>query len=166
MRQLGLLLGLTASIALAVYIVLWSRTVGYPFPVDKSTRVVAVNSPLSGQAVATDAMAGGKHTVSLAEKHLAWDLGRQLLGGLIAVLVLLGVLRPMMRHLASSAVAKQAAVSGEDDKQQDQVMLSDGEAMHFSRADEDEMNLEFVKTMVSQEPRRVAQVVKQWLNES
>ncbi|MEJ2362091.1 MAG: hypothetical protein P8Z75_11805 [Gammaproteobacteria bacterium] len=95
-----------------------------------------------------------------------WGASWQLLGGLIAILVLLGVLRPMLRHLAGSTAVNQIAGTAEDKQEQKQVAVPDDEVRHSSRDNDDALNLELVKAMVSQEPKRVAQVVKQWLAES
>lgn len=99
------------------------------------------------------------------DRPWVWSLGKQLLGGLIAMLVLLGVLRPVMRNLAVAA-PKQLAVAGGDGLAEDQVTLTgENAAVRLPRPREYEADLQLAKTMVVQEPKRVAQVVKQWVNE-
>lgn len=182
-RQLVLLLGLAMSIALAIYIALWFHSLGYPSPVAGSTRTITAMSPVPArhhaqakQVGSTNPMTGNGDTrvlptpgvesgpaIAFGDKRQIWGVGWQLLGGLIAILVLLGVMRPLMRHLASAPAAKQAADTVEGGMEQ--VIVSDEGALRSSQTNDDELNLEFVKAMVSQEPKRVAQVVKLWLTE-
>lgn len=94
-----------------------------------------------------------------------WNIGWRLVGGFIAILVLLGVLRSVLRHLADSAAINDAdTVEGK--VKQDQVTVVDDEADPDSSSKDDELNLELVRAMANQEPKRVAQVVKLWLAES
>lgn len=126
-RQLALLAGFAASIALGIYIASWFRALGSFSP--------------------------GR------------DIGWQLLGGFVAILVLLVVLRPVLRRLADSAAINDAGTV-EGEVKQDQVTAVDDEADPDSSGKDDELNLELVKAMADQEPKRVAQVVKLWLAES
>lgn len=126
-RQIALLAGFAASIALGIYIASWFRALGSFSP--------------------------GR------------DIGWQLLGGFVAILVLLVVLRPVLRRLADSAAINDAGTV-EGEVKQDQVTAVDDEADPDSSGKDDELNLELVKAMADQEPKRVAQVVKLWLAES
>ena len=103
---------------------------------------------------------------SLLDQPWVWDLGKQILGGLLAAIVLFGILRPVMRNL--SAVPHLRAVpegGGEDGLEEDQVTLTGEGGQRLPKPKEYESDLEMAKSMVVQEPKRVAQVVKQWVNE-
>lgn len=170
-RQLGLLSALGVSIVLSVYIVLWSRTLDYPFHLTESTQTIATASPMPGFAgdharAKQVAAIKSRPAISVKDKLQLWDVSRQILGGFIAVLVLLGVWWPVMRHLAKKTVARQAVATAQTDMEQVPILPSDEETQRFPQENDDELNLEFAKAMVSQEPKRVAQVLKQWLNES
>jgi len=105
---------------------------------------------------------------SFFDKPWVWDVGKQVLGGLLAALVLFGVLRPVMRNLASVPARKHSvqSVGGEGDGlDEDQVSLSGEQKQRIPKPNEYESDLEMAKAMVVQEPKRVAQVVKQWVNE-
>jgi len=103
---------------------------------------------------------------SLLDKPWVWDVGKQVLGGLLAALVLFGVLRPVMRNLSRIPPAAQAAASGTGDGlDEDQVTLTNEKGQRIPKANEYESDLEMAKALVVQEPKRVAQVVKQWVNE-
>jgi flagellar M-ring protein FliF len=102
---------------------------------------------------------------SFFDKPWVWDVGKQVLGGLLAALVLFGVLRPVMRNLASVPAHKHAAVSGGEDLEEDHVTLTNERGQRIPKPNEYESELEMAKAMVIQEPKRVAQVVKQWVNE-
>lgn len=102
----------------------------------------------------------------LLEQPWVWDLGKQILGGILAALVLFGVLRPVMRNLSRVPKGgRLAAVEGEDGLDDDQVTLSGERGKRLPRPNDYESELEMAKAMAVQEPKRVAQVVKQWVNE-
>lgn len=102
----------------------------------------------------------------LLEQPWVWDLGKQILGGILAALVLFGVLRPVMRNLSKvPRGGRLATVEGEDGLDDDQVTLSGERGKRLPRPNDYESELEMAKAMAVQEPKRVAQVVKQWVNE-
>lgn len=103
---------------------------------------------------------------SFFDKPWVWDVGKQVLGGLLAALVLFGVLRPVMRNLANVPAHKQTvSAAGGDGLDEDQVTLTGENGQRIPKPNEYESDLEMAKAMVIQEPKRVAQVVKQWVNE-
>jgi flagellar M-ring protein FliF len=105
---------------------------------------------------------------SFFDKPWVWDVGKQVLGGLLAAIVLFGVLRPVMRNLANIPHHRHAAgVAGAagDGLDEDQVTLTNERGQRIPKPNEYESDLEMAKAMVIQEPKRVAQVVKQWVNE-
>lgn len=106
--------------------------------------------------------------VSLLDQPWVWDLGKQILGGLLAAIVLFGVLRPVMRNLSAMPMRTLARADGGevgDELEDDQVTLSRSGEARLPKPNDYESELEMAKAMVVQEPKRVAQVVKQWVNE-
>ena len=102
----------------------------------------------------------------LLDKPWVWDVGKQVLGGLLAALVLFGVLRPVMRNLSRIPSAKEASAAGTGDGlDEDQVTLTGDKGQRLPKPNEYESDLEMAKALVVQEPKRVAQVVKQWVND-
>ena len=99
------------------------------------------------------------------DKPWVWDVGKQVLGGLLAALVLFGVLRPVMRNLSRIPATKEVAASGGDNLDEDQVTLTGDKGQRLPKPNEYASDLEMAKALVIQEPKRVAQVVKQWVNE-
>lgn len=104
----------------------------------------------------------------------AWvmDLGKQLLGVLAVLLLVFGVLRPVMRSLATSA----GAARGNDDQiamdmageegglGQDRVSLTP-QAAGGGALDGYDSHLANARQVAQSDPKRVAQVVKSWVNE-
>lgn len=104
---------------------------------------------------------------SFLDQPWVWDLGKQLLGGIIAAILLFGVLKPVMRNL--SRVPATAMTGSDEDSQEDladdQLTLSEDTGPRLPKPNEYESDLDMARSMVVQEPKRVAQVVKQWINE-
>ena len=117
-------------------------------------------------AFVTEAPLGPVAEEAFLDKPWVWDLGKQILGGLLAAIILFGILKPIMRNL--SVVPKTMLVAGqggEDGLEDDQVTLTGESGQRLPKPKEYESDLEMAKAMVVQEPKRVAQVVKQWVNE-
>lgn len=103
-------------------------------------------------------------TTSVLDEPWVREAGRQIPVVLTVVLILFGVLRPVMLNLASIPHPKGAA-GGVAVPNKDQFSLT-GEQDRNTRASRDyESNLAMAKSLVIQEPKRVAKVVKQWINE-
>ncbi len=103
---------------------------------------------------------------SILDEPWVWDVGKQILGGLLAAIILFGILRPVMRNL--SVIPNVAMVNeGQegDELQEDQLTLTGEQEARLPKPNDYESDLEMAKSMVVQEPKRVAQVVKQWVNE-
>lgn len=97
---------------------------------------------------------------------------RQLAGVALVVGLVFGVLRPVLRNLSGSNTPGRnlalAAASGEyaDLDINEKVTLSGGEDMLLSGpTDGYERQLNAIKSLIAQDPGRVAQVVKQWISE-
>ncbi len=108
------------------------------------------------------------------------DLARLVGALLLALIVLLTVVRPALKHLMSGAGSRPA--QPERDEGDENLALTDqsagaaagggaaGEgsavaALTGPEQDQQEMDLEAVRGMVKEDPKRVAQVMKTWLNE-
>ncbi|WP_026287588.1 flagellar basal-body MS-ring/collar protein FliF [Thioalkalivibrio sp. ALJ24] len=108
------------------------------------------------------------------------DLARLVGALLLALIVLLTVVRPALKHLMSGSGARPS--QQEPDEGEESLALTDqstgagaaggaaGEgsavaALGGPEQDQQEMDLEAVRGMVKEDPKRVAQVMKTWLNE-
>ena len=108
------------------------------------------------------------------------DLARLVGALLLALIVLLTVVRPALKHLMSGSGARPS--QPEPDEGEESLALTDqstgagaaggaaGEgsavaALGGPEQDQQEMDLEAVRGMVKEDPKRVAQVMKTWLNE-
>lgn len=107
--------------------------------------------------------------VPLWEQSWVWDIGKQVLGGLAVLLLVFGVLRPVMRELASKGVefkeyGQNAFPSqGAVDDDGSQVTLSAEAAAQQLQQQGHESNIASAIAMVDQDPRTVAQVMKTWV---
>jgi len=104
-----------------------------------------------------------------------WVMDAAKLGGslFVVLIVVFGVLRPLMKSLADNgeaiaASSRMIAAPQENDEMSgmsnEQLQLSRGKANeHVAIARNYENNLATAKTLVGQDPQRVAQVMKGWL---
>ncbi len=114
---------------------------------------------------------------SLMEQPWVWDVAKQALGALGLLVVVLGVLKPVMRSLAekgahslrgealapAAAGATNAGIAGED-----QLSLSGAnprQAQLQAPGMGYEHQLDAARGFVNEDPKRVAQVVKNWVAE-
>ncbi len=107
------------------------------------------------------------------------SLAKQLVGLLIIVALLVGLLRPVLKSLATAGSrtkeeekAKELAAlqsSGLDSFEglsDETVTLTGGEALALPSPEESyEQQLNAIKGLVAEDPGRVAQVIKRWVNE-
>lgn len=117
-------------------------------------------------AFVTQAPLGPVAEEAFLDQPWVWDLGKKILGGLLAAIILFGILKPIMRNL--SVVPETRLVTGQggqDGLEDDHVTLTGENGQRLPKPKEYESDLEMAKAMVVQEPKRVAQVVKQWVNE-
>lgn len=101
-----------------------------------------------------------------------WDLPwvqnllKQVLGGVVVLLIVFGVLRPVLRSLAEKGAVPPGQLMAGQGMAADQVTLGAGAgqsaAMLAAPGDVDGQ-IAAAKNMVSQDPARVAQVVKGWV---
>ena len=100
------------------------------------------------------------------EEVWVWDIAKQVLGGLAVLFVIFGVLKPVMKNLAiAPPITKIISEDGEE-LDEDQLSLSGGEdKKNLERIASYEENLQLAQSLAAQEPKRVVQVVKNWMNE-
>jgi len=102
--------------------------------------------------------------LSLLDSPGTWDAAKQALGGAVVMFLLFGVLRPVLKELAAKgeAMPTQAMMPGPASEgiQNDQLTLSGGTAVSPQNH---ETNLSTARTLATQDPKRVAQVVNNWM---
>lgn len=143
--------------------------VGYD--VNRGDSVTVVNNSFARPApIAIEA-------VPLLEQAWLHSLLRQVLAGVFILLVVFGILRPVLQNLAKGGnESRQLAVAAThgdfaDLEFAEQAMLGDdmrlagsGEAVLAGPQSSYEKQLNAVRGMVADDPGRVAQVVKQWVD--
>jgi len=117
---------------------------------------------------------------SFMEKPWVWDVAKQAVGALGVLILIFGVLKPILRSLAEkgaqslgqanamvpvgAAAGAQGGVAGED-----QLSLSGRNPQQAQLAGPPgggyEQHLETARSVVNEDPKRVAQVVKNWVGE-
>ncbi len=117
---------------------------------------------------------------SLLEQPWVWDLAKQAAGALGLLILVFGVLKPVMRSLADkgaqsrqetamlpAAAAAAAGVAGNIGTE-DRLSLSGANPQQAQLAAPQvgyEQHLDTAKSVVSEDPKRVAQVVRNWVGE-
>lgn len=103
---------------------------------------------------------------AIYEKAWVWDVVKQVLGGLAVLFVIFGVLKPAMKTLAiAPPITKVISDTGEE-LDEDQLSLSGGDTKkRLAKIASYEENLQLAQTLAVQEPKRVVQVVKNWMAE-
>ncbi len=102
---------------------------------------------------------------AIYEKAWVWDVVKQVLGGMAVLFVIFGVLKPAMKTLAvAPPVTKIISKDGEE-LDEDQLSLSGQEQKRLSQVASYEENLQLAQSLATQEPKRVVQVVKNWMSE-
>ena len=100
---------------------------------------------------------------SFFEKPWLASLGKQLGAGLVVLLIVFGVLRPVLSGLATrgDSVPRGAADMG---VAEDRLSLGGaGQTARLAGPSNYDNNLSTIKTLAAQDPKRVAQVVKTWV---
>ena len=110
-------------------------------------------------------------TVPIWQRPMVQDIARLGLGALVLLAIALGVLRPMIRNLtaqtfvpAPALAATGAGVSGGAVAASGEVVTAAG-GVHSGVPLAYEQQVVQAKTLVAQDPKRVAQVVKTWVSE-
>ncbi len=123
--------------------------------------VSVVNEPLDLPAAAA---AGGRYVgPSLWQRPMFWSLVK-IIAGLIAVLALaLVVLRPMVRMLLAPAAPASLGAPAQLAVQADGTAMPQAQKEAVVKALSHEQQLANARALVSQDPKRVAQMVRGWV---
>lgn len=125
-----------------------------------------------------------RNTVVMAEIPL-WEqpwfasLAKQLVGLLVIVALVLGLLRPVLKSLSNAGASTQederarelaalesSGLNSFDGLSDETVTLTGGEALALPSPEESyEQQLNAIKGLVAEDPGRVAQVIKRWVND-
>jgi len=145
------------------------NTVGYS--AGRGDSVNVINTPFAQQIIEPFVEA------EIWENDWFRDLIWKALAVLMTVIVVFAVIRPTFKNLAmSGAQAKEFALAGDDDGLAQMNQMSEGEAgdrVTLSASDEFllpgasegyDRQLNALKGLVAEDPARVAQVVRQWVN--
>jgi len=141
------------------------RAVG--FDAARGDQVEVVNAPFSVPDLPEVADSGP----GLLENPVVHDLVKQVLAGLAVLYLIFGVLRPAMRNLATAGRNEERVVQPQasDVIPEDQLTLSSpGPQANAPDGNEPsrpslEERLETVRALAGEDPKRVAQVVNNWL---
>ncbi len=97
------------------------------------------------------------------ERPWFFDALKQSIGGLFVLYVVFGILRPTLRTLAGRGVAVSDLIqSNETDTPENKKELRAGLLANELAASDEQMRL--IKEMATSDPKRVAQVVKRWVD--
>ncbi|MBU3071171.1 flagellar M-ring protein FliF [Aestuariicella sp. G3-2] len=147
------------------------NAVGYSEARGDSVNVL--NSPFVGQQDITIA------EVPFWEEAWFASLAKQIVGLLIIVALVLGLLRPVLKSLSSAgaqskdeerakelAALESSGLNNFEGLSDETVTLTGGEALALPSPEENyEQQLNAIKGLVAEDPGRVAQVIKRWVNE-
>ncbi|NVK03059.1 MAG: flagellar M-ring protein FliF [Oceanospirillaceae bacterium] len=110
------------------------------------------------------------------EQEWVWDAARQLAAAIFVLVLVLGVLRPIMRNLATQGGGSgmgggigpagdiSAELDGLDDSSGDKVTFSSGSGGMMPTPNESyEYQVNAIRSMVAEDPAKVAQAVRQWV---
>ncbi len=104
--------------------------------------------------------------VPIWQRPMVQDIARLALGALLLLAIALGVLRPMIRSLTASTLTPALAGAGSGAHGMNGELPSGGSAAESAPAPlAYEQQIVQAKTLVAQDPKRVAQVVKTWVSE-
>lgn len=105
-----------------------------------------------------------------------WDIVKQALGVLFILVLVFGVLRPVLNNITGGGKGKQLALAGGDAEMggmggldgelaNDRVSLGGPQSILLPSPTEGyDAQLNAIKSLVAEDPGRVAQVVKEWIN--
>ncbi|WP_303289153.1 flagellar basal-body MS-ring/collar protein FliF [Marinobacter sp. SS5-14b] len=103
-----------------------------------------------------------------------WDLMKQVLAGLVILILVLGLLRPTLKSLSGGG-RREREEGSEDDGYGGLDSIEGGSALRDAMASQDELllpgatdsydrQLNALKGLIAEDPARVAQVMRQWVN--
>lgn len=101
---------------------------------------------------------------SLMDQPWVWSAAKSALAGAMVLLLVLGVLRPVLRELAAKGQVAPQTLALEGGAHEGQGQLGGQQAAQLAGPSQDyENNLNKAKNLASQDPKVVAQVVKNWV---
>jgi len=105
---------------------------------------------------------------SFVDKPWVWDVAKQAAAGIGVILLVFGVFRPLLRSLVEKAPAASAVVAGAQGRNDVAGMGGMNAGMQqmpgqLPAPNSYEQQLGAIKGMATQDPKRVAQVVKTWV---
>jgi flagellar M-ring protein FliF len=113
------------------------------------------------QAFKSSAPIGAVDGPPIWETPWITQLAKQIIGAALVLLVAFLVLRPLMKSLTKSAPRPAAGAAGDLDG--DRVSISGQGGKAIKLAPSFEQQIAAARTLVGQDPRRAAQVVKEWV---
>jgi flagellar M-ring protein FliF len=113
------------------------------------------------QAFKSNAVIGPVDGPPLWQQPWLTQLAKQIVGAALVLVVAFLVLRPLMKSLTKPA--GRSGASGGEEIEGDRVSLS-GQAKPIKLAPSFEQQIAAARTLVGQDPRRAAQVVKDWVS--
>jgi flagellar M-ring protein FliF len=113
------------------------------------------------QAFKSNAVLPPVDALPLWQQPWLLQLGKQILGAALVLVVAFLVLRPLMKSLTKSSGRSSAAIA--EDIDGDRLSLS-GQGKAIKLSPSFEQQIAAARTLVGQDPRRAAQVVKDWVS--
>ena len=108
------------------------------------------------------------------EQPWFWDLMKQVLAGLVILVLVLGLLRPTLKSLSGGGQRGRGMESGdggyggldriEGGDELRRAMSSQGDLLLPGATDSYDRQLNALKGLIAEDPARVAQVMRQWVN--
>jgi len=107
------------------------------------------------------------------EQPWFWDLMKQVLAGLVILVLILGLLRPTLKSLSGGGRSRRDEGLGDNDdslagiegsEELRQAMQSQDDLLLPGATDSYDRQLNALKGLVAEDPARVSQVMRQWVN--
>ncbi|AHL76201.1 flagellar M-ring protein FliF [Stutzerimonas stutzeri] len=142
------------------------------FDASRGDSVSVINAPF-----AADSLDETFIDVPFYSQPWFWDIVKQVLGVLFILVLVFGVLRPVLNNLTNAGKGKELQAAGGDIAlgemdgmdgalSNDRVSLSGPQSIMLPSPTEGyDAQLNAIKNLVAEDPGRVAQVVKDWINE-
>jgi flagellar M-ring protein FliF len=103
-----------------------------------------------------------------------WDLMKQVLAGLVILVLVLGLLRPTLKSLSGGG-RNERRDSSDEENYGGLNQIEGGDALRQAMSSQDELllpgatdsydrQLNALKGLIAEDPARVAQVMRQWVN--
>ncbi|MCS5561405.1 MAG: flagellar basal-body MS-ring/collar protein FliF [Marinobacter nauticus] len=108
------------------------------------------------------------------EQPWFWDLMKQILAGLVILILVLGLLRPTLKTLSGGG-RRERGEGGEEGEYGGLADIEGGQALRDAMSSQDDLllpgatdsydrQLNALKGLIAEDPARVAQVMRQWVN--